>query len=77
MGREKRELGKVRDLLSNYSSREQLQLQISNLESQRDGINMMIKEKESCDEKRLEMFNNENKKELDRIISDLKSLKEF
>ena len=77
MGREKRELGKVQDLLSNYSSREQLQLQISNLESQRDGINMMIKEKESCDEKRLEMFNNENKKELDRIISDLKSLKEF
>ena len=77
MGREKRELGKVQDLLSNYSSREQLQLQISNLESQRDGINMMIKEKESCDEKRLEMFNNENKKELDRIVSDLKSLKEF
>lgn len=36
---------------------------------------MMIKEKEACDDRRLETFTLENRQELDRVIRELKQLK--
>ena len=64
-------------MLEGFSAREELKIKISNLESQLEGVNMMIEEKSTCDEKKGEMNNRENKKEFEKIYNQLKELKGY